>query len=114
MKFLLAIALVSLTLPAFADTTQVTCTPQNGSRNLKVYIRGDITPRAQTIITDNRGSRIVSDKEVHSVYANGYTAYESADHEFYLVVNQSYGNSKLILTDAQGNKSTANLNCSIH
>ncbi|QLY26694.1 hypothetical protein [Bdellovibrio sp. KM01] len=114
MKFLLSIALVSMTLPAFADTTLVTCSPQNGSKRLQVSITDDGTRTAHTIITDSRGNRIESDKEVHSVYANGYTAYESADHEFYLVVNQSYGNSKLVLTDAEGGKSTADLYCNLH
>jgi hypothetical protein len=110
MKLMLTIAIASFALPTFAQA-QVSCSPKNGSKSLQVTIEDEANQRAQVLVNNSNGSRLVVDKEVHSVYNNGYTAYSSADGQFYLLVHQAFGDSKLILTDDAGQKVTADLNC---
>ncbi len=110
MKLLQTIAMVSFALPIFAQA-QVSCFPKNGSKKLKVTIADESTQRAQVLLSNNQGARLVADKEVHSVYANGYTAYTSADGQFYLLVYEAFGEGKLTLTDDAGQKATAELTC---
>ncbi|QDK44983.1 hypothetical protein DOM22_07300 [Bdellovibrio sp. ZAP7] len=62
-------------------------------------------------LKDDKGSRLVSEKEVHSVYANGYSAFESTDNQFYLLVHQGTGSSKMVLMNEAGEKQTFSLSC---
>ncbi|UYL07906.1 hypothetical protein B9G69_012700 [Bdellovibrio sp. SKB1291214] len=111
-KYLFTIVLIiSCFASAGLNEKAVSCVKVTGDTALVVTVANNENLIAVVSAVANKQERIILNRDVVHNYKYNFSSYESADHEFYLLISRMDGKGQMLLNDGSNILSADDLNC---